>query len=123
MNLRSKLLPGVKEDWYMSTSDILRALGVSRRYRGHRCMILAVSLVLENEDRLYSVIQSIYYVIAQVFGCSWQTVERNIRTTIRRAWITNPDLLCSMAGYRLDGPPTASEFIEMIYSYVQRSET
>ena len=49
------------------------------------------------------------------------TVERNLRTVVSRAWQVNPDLLCRMAGYPLTAAPTASEFIEIIASYIIRS--
>ena len=55
------------------------------------------------------------------FGCKWTVVERNIRTVVARAWQVNSDLLIRMAGYPLDGAPTASEFIEIVSSYIIRN--
>ena len=54
-------------------------------------------------------------------GRKWTAVERNIRTAVQIAWRTNPELLREMAGYPLDGPPTASEFLEILSNDVQRA--
>ena len=48
-------------------------------------------------------------------------MDRNIRTAVQIAWRTNPELLREMAGYPLDGPPTASEFLEILSNDVQRA--
>ena len=58
---------------------------------------------------------------ASHFGCKWTAVERNIRTAVERAWRVNRSLLLEMAGYPLDTEPTASEFIEIIATYIIRS--
>ena len=52
------------------------------------------------------------------FHCQWTTVERSIRTAVERAYKINPILLCKIAGYPLTCIPTASEFIEIIASYI-----
>ena len=58
---------------------------------------------------------------ASHFNCNWTAVERNIRTTVARAWKVNCPLLSEMAGYPLACVPTASEFIEILASYILRS--
>lgn len=57
---------------------------------------------------------------AQRCGYSWSAVERNIRTIARRAWMSNPDYLEQLAGYPLNGPPSASELIEMLANDAMR---
>ena len=105
----------------MSVPDALRSLGITNRYRGYRCVITDITLVLENEERMRSVVSDVYRETAAVCGCSWYAVERNIRTVVHRAWLVNPQRLSKMAGYPLDGPPTASEFIDILASYIRRS--
>ena len=100
--------------------DILRSLGINRCYKGFRHACYAIGLVLENEDRLENITKEIYMETAAHFGCKWTAVERNIRTPAARAWRTNAALLMQMAGYPLEKAPTASEFLEIISSYLLR---
>ena len=74
----------------------LRALGITRRCRCYGRIVMAIQLAVDQE-------------------------ERNIRTAVQIAWRTNPELLREMAGYPLDGPPTASEFLEILSNDVQRA--
>ena len=101
--------------------EILRALGITRKYEGYLSTRRAVQLALEDEDRLDAITKRIYLTIAQETQCKWTAVERNLRTASHRAWKINPDLLVSMAGYPLSGPPTVSDFIVMLVSSIQRS--
>lgn len=100
--------------------DTLRPMGITRTCCGYKRLIMATELVLKNEDCLDSVTKEIYMEIASQCGCKWTSVEHNIRTASRRAWTVNPQLLIQMAGYPLDGPPTASEFLEIVSNYIQR---
>ena len=73
------------------------------------------------EDSLEAVTKEIYWEVGSRCGRKWTAVERNIRTAVQIAWRTNPELLREMAGYPLDGPPTASEFLEILSNDVQRA--
>ena len=101
--------------------DILRPLGITKCYKGFYHVCFAIQLAVTDEFRLDSVIKDIYMVTASHFDCNWKAVERNIRTVVARAWVVNPDLLSQMAGYPLNGTPSASEFIEIVSSYILRS--
>lgn len=105
----------------MSVPDALRSLGITNRYRGYRCVVTAITLVLKNEECMRSVVRDVYRATASLCGCSWYAVERNIRTVVRRAWLINPQRLSKMAGYPLDGQPTVSEFIDILACYIRRS--
>lgn len=94
-------------------SDSLRRLGILRTYRGYQAVMDSVRLVLEDEARLNLVTKGVYMAAAGG-GRRWGAVERNIRTVVRRAWETNPAYLEELAGYPMDGPPTASEFIDIL---------
>lgn len=102
--------------------NTLRPFGITRCYKGFKYTVYAIHLVIENEDRLDAVTKEIYMETASYFGCKWTAVERNIRTAVSKAWRVNPDLLCRMAGYPLSDTPTASAFIEIISSYIIRSQ-
>lgn len=103
-----------------AVETILRPLGINRSMRSFKLVAYAIELALENEDRLQAVTKDIYYVTAEHFGCKWKTVEKSIHRAAERAWLCNPKLLTAMAGYPLNGPPTASEFIEFVFNTVQR---
>ena len=105
----------------MTVQDTLQALGITRNYRGCIRAITAIELAMENEDRLEAVTKEIYREVAKRCGCNWSAVERNIRTVVQRAWRINRPLLIRMAGYPLEVPPTASEFIAIVANYIQRT--
>ena len=98
----------------------LRPLGITRCYRGFPFAVAGIQLVMEDEGCLQNVIRNIYAAIAEEYRCSWNAVERSLRTVVQRAWQVNPALLSAMAGYPLDGPPSVSQFLEMVASYVLR---
>ena len=105
----------------MDSENALHLLGVTRCYKGFKHTAYAISLVVEDESCLESVTKRIYEATAAHFGCSWTSVERNIRTATARAWQVNSKLLAEMAGYPLINMPTSSEFIEIISSYLLRT--
>lgn len=97
--------------------ELLRALGITRNYKGYARLLCAAGLVLEDGSRLEEIKHEIYERVAVICGCEWTAVERSIRTSVLRAWSKNRALLTSVAGYPLDAPPTASEFVEMLAVY------
>lgn len=105
----------------MTIQKTLRLFGITRCYIGSKHVEFAVALAVSEEDRLEAVTKESYMETASHFRCKWTAVERNIRTAVARAWRVNPALLCKMAGYPLTCTPTASEFIEIITSYILRS--
>lgn len=98
---------------------LLRELGVGRNYRGCRIVIISVKLISDDENRLLNIVDT-YKEIALKTGTSWRAVERNIRTVVNRAWVTNRKRLIEAAGYPMLAQPTACEFLEIIYNYVSR---
>ena len=100
--------------------EILRPFGITRCYKGYHHVCYSIQLAVADDLRLLAVIKEIYMETAVHFDCSWTAVERNIRTVVAHAWKTNPALLIQMAGYPLDGAPTASEFIEIVSNYIVR---
>ncbi len=104
----------------MTIQETLRLLGITRCYKGFKHVEFSVALAVYEEERLEAVTKEIYMETASHFNCKWTAVERNIRTAAARAWRVNRPLLCKMAGYPLTCTPTASEFIEIIASYILR---
>ena len=81
--------------------ETLRPFGITRNYHGYPQTVRAIALVLQTR-------------------CHPSNVERNIRTVVLCAWHTNRPLLVKMAGFTLTAPPRASQFIDIIASYIQR---
>ena len=104
-----------------AVKDILRSLGITRCYKGFKHTEYAIYLAIQDESRLEAVTKEIYMETADHFECNWTAVERNIRTAVSRAWSVNPDLLCQIASYPLKAEHSASQFIEMVSSYIIRS--
>lgn len=101
--------------------NTLRPFGITRCYKGFDMAVYSIYLVLNDDFRIQAVTKEIYMETASHFSCKWTEVERNLRTTVNRAWQVNPSLLCQMAGYPLSTAPSVSEFIEIISSYIIRS--
>lgn len=102
--------------------DTLRSFGVTRRYKCFKYTVFAIYLSVTEKDRVESV-KKIYIETASHFGCKWTCVERNIRSAVSRAWQINPQRLEQMAGYPLSGPPTSSEFIAIVSTYIIRNSS
>lgn len=78
--------------------DTLRQLGVGGNYIAQQRAVTAIQLAIEDEDRLLYVTKNIYLPVAQICGCKWTAVERNLRTVVQRVWRINPEGLAQMAG-------------------------
>ena len=103
-------------------AESLRRLGILRTYLGHRAVLAAVQLALEDESRLHQVTKGIYMEAARRCGQNWSAVERNIRTAARRAWEANPRYLEQLTGYPMNRPPSASELIEILATDAMRRQ-
>lgn len=100
--------------------EVLWPCGLSGRYRGFPLLITAIRLCIENEGQARMVFKSLYARVAEERGCPLYCVERNIRTVIKRAWAVNPGYMRELAGYPMAAPPSSTEFIEIISSYILR---
>lgn len=99
----------------------LRSFGITPCYRGFSAIVFAVMLAVEDESRLDNAMRDIYAAVATELNSDARNVERNIRTLVHRAWQVDKTHLSDIAGYKLDGPPSATEFIEIVSSYISRS--
>ena len=102
-------------------SETLRTLGITPCYRGFSSAVYAIFLVIEDESRLDNAMRDIYATTALKLNTDARNVERNIRTIIQRAWQVDKVRLSEIAGYKLDGPPSVAQFVEIIASYIRRS--
>jgi len=103
--------------------ETLRSLGLSGCYAGWEALVHAIMLVIQDESRLCNVMANVYAVTAAELHLDVCNIERNIRTLIQRAWQVDKERLIAIAGYKLDGPPSAAQFIEIIASYVRNQKS
>ena len=102
--------------------EILHKFGVAYRYKGSKYIDMAISIIKQDSSNLEFITKTIYHPIAKEYGCTVGSIERNIRTVIKKIWDTKPRALQSVAGYRMEEMPTVSEFLEILYHYKLRLE-
>ena len=107
-----------EKDLLGKISIVLRQLGLFRNYKGYNRLIYAVYLVLENESRLEAVVKEVYMPVAEKYRCSWCAVERCLRESINRIWITNYEKLCELSNTQLKRPPTPAELLDIIAVHI-----
>ena len=107
-----------EKDLLGKISIVLRQLGLFRNYKGYNRLIYAVYLVLENESRLEAVVKEVYMPVAEKYRCSWCAVERCLRESISRIWITNYEKLCELSNAQLKRPPTPAELLDIIAVHI-----
>ncbi len=100
--------------------DVLRKMGIGRQYLGYNLIIKAVRMVIADNNCLLCVKRRIFIPLAEEEHCDWRTVERNIRTAIRRGWKVNKEYVIVLARYPLQQEPTVTEFLEIISNHVMQ---
>jgi len=98
--------------------DTIRSLGITRCYKGYRQICCALRITTENPKTLNAIRKSVYMEAARQLGCSWTSIERNVRTLSARAWKMNPKLLSEMVGFPLSSRPAATVFLESLTYYI-----
>ena len=101
-------------------SDLLRPLGITRNMKAYRILSDALGLICEQEDRLEAIQKEVYEPLSKAHHCNWTAIQSIIRRAAKTAWTTNPELLQKLAGYPLDGAPSAVQFLEMLYNAIVR---
>lgn len=110
--------PDFEETKLSEISVILRKLGVYRTHKGYNRLAYAVYLVSENGNRLEAVVKEVYMPVAEKYRCTWSAVERCLRHTIYKIWISNYDDLCELADSKLKRPPTPAELLDIFAVYM-----
>ena len=82
----------------LTAERLLRSLGATGKLAGFRCTVYMIERIQENPA----------------------SVERNLRTLIHFCWSrTDHSFLAHIAGTDLRTPPTNSEFLDMLASYLR----
>lgn len=103
---------------FQQASLLLSRLGITINYAGFNYMAYAVSLCMQEPDRLLLVTKWLYPDIARRYHTSPECVERNIRTICKISWERNPGFVCEMAQHPLAGKPSNTELIAILTTYL-----
>ena len=99
-------------------SEILRQIGVSPKLKGYEYLRKAILLTAKDSSLKYSMVKSVYKIIADEHNTKVYSVERAMRNAIEIAWDRcDVDIAEAYFGYTVDlvkGRPTNSEFISTI---------
>ena len=106
----------------LSIKELLNALSINGRYKGYNITATACELLLEDETLLYIVSRDLYPKVSELCDSNEKCIDRNIRTVANRAWENSRNKLIEIAGYELEGPPTVTEFLGILISYLQRQQ-
>lgn len=99
---------------------LLRSLGATGKLAGFRCTVYMIERIQENPEQLQLITKRLYRETGKKFGVSAASVERNLRTLIHFCWSrTDHSFLAHIAGTDLRTPPTNSEFLDMLASYLR----
>lgn len=96
--------------------DLLYRLGVTANYIGFFHTACAVSLCVEQPDRLLVVTKWLYPEVAKQYQSNWKAVERNIRTVGGIIWRENRSLLEELARRPLEQKPRSAQLLAILAS-------
>lgn len=81
--------------------------GIKHACAGYKYLVLCVQIVLESRNRVFKV-RDIYEIAAERAGIQWQTIERAIRISMKRAAnemtkkLTNKELIARIVDQLID---------------------
>ena len=101
----------------------IQSLGILKRYKGYKQLMMSVELALDDEERLMYITENIYNPVADMCCCNRHNIERNIRTVAEHAWENHSERLTEIAGYDVVATPSVSELISILVTYVERNST
>lgn len=101
-------------------NDVLRYVGITRNMNAYIILSQALTLIAEDEDRLRTVEKEIYTPIADKKLYEPKAVQSTIRRASKVAWDLCPDRVQELAGYPLNGRPSAVTMLELLYNGVAR---
>lgn len=110
----------------MTAAELVRYLGLPGKYTGYKQMVTAITLVVEDEDRLLNIYKEVYAVVGKDFSATPKGIERNLRTLINAAWVRNEDTRIrfqEIAGYSFLRRPSVSDFLDVTASYLQKEQS
>ena len=101
-------------------NDVLRYVGITRNMNAYIILSQALTLIAEDENRLRAVEKEIYTPIADQKLYEPKAVQSTICRASKVAWDLCPDRVQELAGYPLNGRPSAVTMLELLYNGVAR---
>lgn len=96
---------------------MLDELGIQRKYMGYYMLVELMEILINQEIRVTSFSKQVYPAIAEKYGKTVCTIERNIRSLIEKNWCD--DLMIKLNVYFVgDKKPTCREFIYLVKNYI-----
>lgn len=108
----------MNQECFQRVSLVLSELGLTINYAGFNYVAYAVSLCMQEPDRLLLVTKWLYPDVARRYHTSSACVERNIRTICKLSWERNPALVREMARHPLTEKPSNTELIAILTTYL-----
>lgn len=96
--------------------DLLYRLGATANYTGFFHTAYAISLCVEQLDRLLLVTKWLYPEVAKQYRTNWKAVERNIRTVSCIIWREGRPLLEELAHRHLEQKPRNAQMLAILVS-------
>ena len=103
----------VTSDLSARINDVLRYVGITRNMNAYMILSQALTLIAEDEDRLRAVEKEIYTPIADKTLRGPRAVQSTVRRASKVAWDFFPDRVQELAGYPLNGRPSAVAMLEL----------
>ena len=110
----------VTSDLSARINDVLRYVGITCNMNAYIILSQALTLIAEGEDRLRAVEKEIYTPIADKNLYGPIAVQSTIRQASKVAWDLCPERVQALAGYPLNGRPSAVTMLELLYNGVAR---
>lgn len=112
----------LEKDVPLDAERLLRLLGVSGKLSGFYFAVYMLEQVQKKPEHVLLITKRLYRQTAQRFDTTTSCVERNLRTLVQACW-RQPDhsMLDQIAGCPLSQPPTNTQFIDMLASYLRKS--
>lgn len=101
----------------LKLKDVLFMLGITPNYVAYKYLLRAVEMAREDENRLNCISKEIWEPLEAEYHYEPRGIESSIRTASRKAWRTNRGLLEELALQSLPLPPSAVEFLFILYRY------
>ena len=101
---------------------LLFRLGIYKCQEGYDCIWTAMELVEEDETLLRRLMGGLYAATAARCGNTRTRVERNIRSSIAKAWEANPEYFSQIAHRTITQPPTSGDFLCMLHEYLREQK-
>ena len=114
-NTERKYTNVVSENLYFAKQ--LDSLGFNRKYLGYYMLIEIMDMLINKNMQIVSFSKQVYPLIASKYNKTYYTIERNIRSLIKKTWCVN--LMKIFNKYFPQGQlPTCRDFIFMVKNYI-----